>query len=188
MDPPIQHPKPKRAHNLPLHEPEGESIERVRFKMPYCGSPNARENMPTQDNVTNTSPTLSEHIEPIYSNTFPSTGVHTTLPKSAPGREPSDLVPADDAPSSPSSSNIAGRTQTSSAKDYNNKPMDTHERQQYITVPNSTAFQAYAATHGIEAKVYVHPNHQLVTHDSQTNDASDNRQEAPDNDYNTCLH
>jgi hypothetical protein len=34
----------------------------------------------------------------------------------------------------------------------------------------------------------VHPHHQLVTHDSQTNDASDDCQEAPDNDYNTCLH
>ncbi|MFN9978869.1 MAG: hypothetical protein ACK53Y_03085 [bacterium] len=58
---------------------------------------------------------------------------------------------ADDAPSNPSSSNIAGPTQTSSAKAYNNKPLNTHERQQYITVPNSTAFQAYATTHGIDA-------------------------------------
>jgi hypothetical protein len=47
MDPPIQRPKPKRAHNLLLHEPEGESFKQVRFKMPYCGSPNARENMST---------------------------------------------------------------------------------------------------------------------------------------------
>lgn len=67
-------------------------------------------------------------------------------------------------------------------------PVPFEVKQQYMRIPNSTAFQAYAASQGIDAKVYVTPNTMPGTNTFSSYGKPDDHQDTHCPDYNTCLH